>query len=273
MKNRTTVSRLACLTIVLAAGTMMAAANIANAKDNHHQGNHAQNNGHQRGAVSGHPTGVKTALREQKKCRKHCGKPTQTSTEKKPTTTSPKPVVTGQPADAKTAASSPPTTSTISNAVHTSAILDDNDSLTVTAASPTSITVTNSSHSSVTMGGQSITLSGATSVKAGPGMEVRRLANGDVTIAIKPAVAGAPTRPTPPGVGPGDTAKAVATTVGTGANVVGTSPVILGTAAGITAAGAVAATIAGEPIKGTKQIASEVADSAGAAIEWVADWF
>ena len=81
MKNLTTVSRLACLTIVLAAGTMMATANIANAKDNHHQGNNAQNNGHQHGTMSGQPAGVKTALREQKKCRKHCGKPTQTSTE------------------------------------------------------------------------------------------------------------------------------------------------------------------------------------------------
>ena len=273
MKNRTTVSRLACLTIVLAAGTMMTTANIANAKDNHHQSSNVQNNGHQRGAMSGHPAGVKTALREQKKCRKHCGKPTLTSTDKKPTTTPPKPAVSDQPANAKSAASSPPTTATVSNGVNTSAIFNGKDGLTVTAASPTSITVTNSSHSSVTMGGESITLSGATSVKAGPGMEVRRLANGDVTIAIKPAVAGAPARPTPPGVGPGDTAKAVATTVGTGANVVGASPVILGTAAGLTAAGVVAATIAGEPVKGTKQIASEVADSAGAAIEWVADWF
>jgi hypothetical protein len=65
----------------------------------------------------------------------------------------------------------------------------------------------------------------------------------------------------------------VATTLGTGANVVAASPVILGTAVGLTAAGAVAATIAGEPVKGTKQIAGEVADSAGAAIEWVAGWF
>jgi hypothetical protein len=267
MTNLKTVSRLTCLTIVLAAGTMMATANIANAKGNQHQDHKAQNNGHQRGAMSGRAPGVKTALREQKKCRKHCEKPTQTSTDKKPTTTSSKPAVSEQPANAKAAASSPPTTATLSNGVNTSAIFNGKDGLTVTAASPTSITVTNSSHSSVTMGGQSITLSGATSVKAGPGMEVRRLANGDVTIAI------APTRPTPPGVGPGDIAKGAATTVGSAANVVGTSPVILGTAAGITAAGAVAATIAGEPIKGTKQIASEVADSAGAAIEWVADWF
>ena len=154
MKNRTTVSRLACLTIVLAAGTMMATANIATAKDNHHQGNNAQNNGHQRGAMSGQPAGVKTALREQKKCRKHCGKPTQTSTDKKPTTTSPKPAVSDQPANAKSAASSPPTTATVSNGVNTSAIFNGKDGLTVTAASPTSITVTNSSHSSVTMGGE-----------------------------------------------------------------------------------------------------------------------
>jgi hypothetical protein len=90
---------------------------------------------------------------------------------------------------------------------------------------------------------------------------------------MKPAVAGAPTRATPPGVGPGDDVKAVATTLGTGANVVAASPVILGTAVGLTAAGAVAATIAGEPVKGTKQIAGEVANSAGAAIEWVAGWF
>ena len=153
MKNLTTVSRLACLTIVLAAGTMMATANIATAKDNHHQGNNVQNNGHQHGTMSGRPAGVKTALREQKKCMKHCGKPTQTSTEKKPTTTSPKPAVSEQPATAKSAASSPPTTATISNGVGTSAIFNGKDGLTVTAASPTSITVTNSSHSSVTMGG------------------------------------------------------------------------------------------------------------------------
>ena len=76
-----------------------------------------------------------------------------------------------------------------------------------------------------------------------------------------------------PELAPAISQRPLATTAGTAANVVGTSPVILGTAAGITAAGAVAATIAGEPIKGTKQIASEVADSAGAAIEWVADWF
>ena len=196
MTNLKTVSRLTCLTIVLAAGTMMATANIANAKGNQHQDHKAQNNGHQRGAMSGRPAGVKTALREQKKCRKHCEKPTQTSTDKKPATTSSKPAVSEQPANAKAAASSPPTTATLSNGVNTSAIFNGKDGLTVTAASPTSITVTNSSHSSVTMGGQSITLSGATSVKAGPGMEVRRLANGDVTIAI------APTRPTPPALGP-----------------------------------------------------------------------
>jgi hypothetical protein len=133
--------------------------------------------------------------------------------------------------------------------------------------------VTNSGHSSVTLGGQSVTLHDAASIQIGPGMEARRLPNGDVTIAIKPAVAGAPIRATPPGVGPGDDVKAVATTLGTGANVVAASPVILGTAVGLTAAGAVAATIAGEPVKGTKQIAGEVANSAGAAIEWVAGWF
>ncbi|HET7167456.1 MAG TPA: hypothetical protein VFI94_20140 [Pseudolabrys sp.] len=111
MKNLTTVSRLACLTIVLAAGTMMAPTNIATAKDNHHQSNNVQNNGHQRGTMSGRPAGVKTALREQIKCMKHCGKPTQPSTDKNPTTTSPKPAVSDQPATAKSAASSPPTTS------------------------------------------------------------------------------------------------------------------------------------------------------------------
>jgi len=278
MKNLTTVSRLACLTIVLAAGTMMATANIANAKDNHHQGNNAQNNGHQHGAMAGQPAGVKKVLRDRKDCsKKDCEKPTQTKTNTKPVQPTaqggahvPQFVVSGQPVDVKRVVVAP--TATISNGVTTSAI-SNGKGLIVTAASPTSIMVTNSSHSSVTLGGQSVTLHDAASIQIGPGMEARRLPNGDVTIAIKPAVAGAPIRATPPGVGPGDDVKAVATTLGTGANVVAASPVILGTAVGLTAAGAVAATIAGEPVKGTKQIAGEVADSAGAAIEWVAGWF
>src|SRR4029077_4131473 len=102
----------------------MATANIANAKGNQHQDHKAQNNGHQRGAMSGRAPGAKTALREQKKCRKHCEKPMQTSTDKKPTTTSSKPAVSEQPANAKAAASSPPTTATLSNGVNTSAIFN-----------------------------------------------------------------------------------------------------------------------------------------------------
>ena len=163
MKNLTTVSRLACLTIVLAAGTMMATANIANAKDNHHQGNNAQNNGHQHGAMSGQPAGVKKVLRDQKDCsKKDCEKPTQTKTNTKPVQPTaqggahvPQFVVSDQPVDVKRVVVAP--TATISNGVTTSAI-SNGKGLIVTAASPTSITVTNSSHSSVTLGGQSVTL-------------------------------------------------------------------------------------------------------------------
>ena len=71
MKNLTTVSRLACLTIVLAAGTMMATANIANAKGDRHQDNKAQNNGARpHGMMSGKPVGVKKVLHDRKDCRK-----------------------------------------------------------------------------------------------------------------------------------------------------------------------------------------------------------
>ena len=81
-------------------------------------------------------------------------------------------------------------------------------------------------------------------------MEVRRLANGDVTIAIKPAVAGAPAKTDPARRWPRRYRKGRSHDLaGTAANVVGTSPVILGTAAGITAAGAVAATVAESPSK------------------------
>jgi len=279
MTNFTTVSRLMCLTIVLAAGTMMATANIANAKGDRHQDIKVQNNGaRSHDVVRGKTVGVKKVLHDRKDCgKKDCEKATQTKTNTKPVqptvqggARSPQFVVSGQPVDVKRVVVTP--TATISNGVTTSAIFNGKG-LIVTAASPTSIMVTNSSHSSVTLGGQSVTLHDAASIQIGPGMEARRLPNGDVTIAIKPAVAGAPTRATPPGVGPGDDVKAVATTAGTGANIVATSPVILGTAVGIASGGAIVATVAGEPIAGTKQIVGEVAGSAGAAIEWVAGWF
>jgi hypothetical protein len=279
MTNFTTVSRLTCLTIVLAAGTMIATANIANAKGDRHQDHKVQNNGARpHDVVSGKPVGVKKVLHDRKDCgKKDCEKATQTKTNTKPVqptvqggARSPQFVVSGQPVDVKRVVVAP--TATISNGVTTSAIFNGKG-LIVTAASPTSITVTNSSHSSVTLGGQSVTLHDAASVQIGPGMEARRLPNGDITIAIKPTVGGAPTRATPPGVGPGDDAKAVATTAGTGANILATGPVVLGTAVGIATGGVIVATVAGEPIQGTKKVVVDVADSAGAVMEWVAGWF
>jgi hypothetical protein len=279
MTNFTTVSRLMCLTIVLAAGTMMATANIANAKGDRHQDIKVQNNGaRSHDVVRGKTVGVKKVLHDRKDCgKKDCEKATQTKTNTKPVqptvqggARSPQFVVSGQPVDVKRVVVTP--TATISNGVTTSAIFNGKG-LIVTAASPTSITVTNSSHSSVTLGGQSVTLHDAASIQIGPGMEARRLPNGDVTIAIKPAVAGAPTRATPPGVGPGDDVMAVATTAGTGGNILATGPVVLGTAVGIATGGVIVATVAGEPIQGTKRIVVDVADSAGGVMEWVAGWF
>jgi len=279
MTNFTTVSRLMCLTIVLAAGTMMATANIANAKGDRHQDIKVQNNGaRSHDVVRGKTVGVKKVLHDRKDCgKKDCEKATQTKTNTKPVqptvqggARSPQFVVSGQPVDVKRVVVTP--TATISNGVTTSAIFNGKG-LIVTAASPTSIMVTNSSHSSVTLGGQSVTLHDAASIQIGPGMEARRLPNGDVTIAIKPAVAGAPTRATPPGVGPGDDVMAVATTAGTGGNILATGPVVLGTAVGIATGGVIVATVAGEPIQGTKRIVVDVADSAGGVMEWVAGWF
>jgi len=221
---------------------------------------------------------VKKVLHDRKDCgKKDCEKATQTKTNTKPVqptvqggARSPQFVVSGQPVDVKRVVVTP--TATISNGVTTSAIFNGKG-LIVTAASPTSITVTNSSHSSVTLGGQSVTLHDAASIQIGPGMEARRLPNGDVTIAIKPAVAGAPTRATPPGVGPDDDVMAVATTAGTGGNILATGPVVLGTAVGIATGGVIVATVAGEPIQGTKRIVVDVADSAGGVMEGVAGWF
>jgi hypothetical protein len=107
MKNLTTVSRLACLTIVLAAGTMMSTANIANAKGDRHQDNKAQNNGARpHGMVSGQPVGVKKVLHDRKDCRKKdCEKATQTKTNTKPVQPGPggalPQFVSGQPVDVK----------------------------------------------------------------------------------------------------------------------------------------------------------------------------
>jgi hypothetical protein len=190
MKNLTTVSRLACLTIVLAASTMMLTANIANAKGDRHQDNKAQNNGARpHGVMSGKPVVVKKVLHDRKDCRKKdCERAAQTKTNTKPVQPTaqggahvPQFVVSGQPVDVKRVVVAP--TATISNGVTTSAI-SNGKGLIVTAASPTSIMVTNSGHSSVTLGGQSVTLHDAASIQIGPGMEARRLPNGDVTIAM-----------------------------------------------------------------------------------------
>jgi hypothetical protein len=207
MNKLVTLSRLMCLATALAGPALMATPDVVNAKrlgqhggsshvrqGNSHPANITKRNGIKpHFVISGQNADVKRVLRHRKEksheadCKTNCYKPTQTTTKK-----------TSQPTTAGTAS---PTvspngtngTATISNGVTTSAIFNGNG-LTVSSTSPGRITVINSSNSSVSLAGGSLTLSGATSVKAGPGVDVVRLPNGTVGIAIKPASA----RLTPP---------------------------------------------------------------------------
>ncbi|MGC2046644.1 MAG: hypothetical protein WA669_22705 [Pseudolabrys sp.] len=193
----TTISRLACLTTALAAGVaLMATANVASAKNSHHHGNDAENNGASpHFVISGQPANVKRVLREKKNKDKYAQKKKK-GCEKIVVSTAECGVSSKDPVGA-THPTLPPsqttgnkglspafTTVTLSNGVTKSAIFNGNG-LTVTAASPTSIMIANS-NSAVTMNGESVTLHGAISVQAGPGMQVYRQSNGDVTISIKP---------------------------------------------------------------------------------------
>src|SRR6266700_7737036 len=203
MSKLVTLSRLLCLTTALAAGpALMATSDIAYAKEfgqhgggRHQQGNSRPANLTKRNGISPHfvisgqPANVKKVLPHRKEksrepgCKTNCPKPMQTTTKGNSTqpTTDGNTVATANPKSTNG-------TATISNGVTTSAIFNGNG-LTVSSTSPGRITVTNGSNSSVTLAGGSLTLSGATSVKAGPGVDVVRLPNGTVSIAIKPASA------------------------------------------------------------------------------------
>ena len=192
----TTISRLAYLTTVLTAGVaLMATANVASAKNNHRHGNDAENNGARpHFVIRGEPANVKRLLLEKKKKDKYarkkkkgCEKIIVPAAECGVSSKDPVGATHPHPPSAdhwQQGAFPAFTTVTLSNGVTKSAIFNGNG-LTVTAASPTSIMIANS-NSAVTMNGKSSLLHGAISVQAGPGMQVYRQSNGDVTVSIKP---------------------------------------------------------------------------------------
>jgi hypothetical protein len=124
---------------------------------------------------------------------------------------------------------------------------------------------------SVTMPGGSLNLSGATSVQVGAGVQLACHPNGDVTVAARPSVASAPTKPTsvtnngPPGVTATDTLKDLGKTAGNGLATVAVSPVAVG--------GALVGLAEGHPINTTKEVAGEIWSDMSKVIDWAGGWF
>jgi hypothetical protein len=132
---------------------------------------------------------------------------------------------------------------------------------------------------SVTMPGGSLNLSGATSVQVGAGVQLARHPNGDVTVAARPSVASAPTKPTsvtnngPPGVTATDTLKDLGKTAGNGLATVAVSPVAVVGGVGLAVGGALVGLAEGHPINTTKEVAGEIWSDMSKVIDWAGGWF
>jgi hypothetical protein len=293
MKKSITVSRLPCfMSVLVASVAVMATVDIASAKGDHHHGN--TNGATPQFVISGQPAGVKRVQRDshgdkhqqgdkytgkkQKGC-KHIIVPTAecgvsskdpvgnthpggatsqtgggTTISKGP---SPGPVTFSTPAS---------TPVTLSNGVTTSTIFYGKG-LTVTSTSPGTITVSNG-NSSVTMPGGSLTLRGAPSVGAASGLQLVRLSNGDVSVAVSPVlISGTKSAPPPPGgVGFGDDLKFV----GKGVGAVAATPVLAAGGVVVGVGGAIVGTAAGHPIKWAEDAFTSYVSEVG---NWVSGWF
>jgi hypothetical protein len=110
------------------------------------------------------------------------------------------------------------------------------------------------------MPGGSLNLSGATSVQVGAGVQLARHPNGDITVAARPSVASAPTKPTsvtnngPPGVTATDTLKDLGKTAGNGLATVAVGPVAVVGGVGLAVGGALVGLAEGHPINTTKEV-------------------
>ena len=129
------------------------------------------------------------------------------------------------------------------------------------------------------MPGGSLNLSGATSVQVGAGVQLARHPNGDVTVAARPSVASAPTKPTsvtnngPPGVTATDTLKDLGKTAGNGLATVAVSPVAVVGGVGLAVGGALVGLAEGHPINTTKEVAGEIWSDMSKVIDWAGGWF
>jgi hypothetical protein len=254
--TKLTISRLACLNTVLAAGVaLMVTSDIANARSDH-RGNNAQNKGvSPHFVITGQPADVKRVLNDrtrEKNKDKYAGKkkgceriivPTAgcAISSKDPVgsvhtggitggnrTPAPPSQSAGGPAAPK-GLSSAATSVALSNGVSKS-VIENGKGLTVTSNSPGTITVSNGTNS-VTMAGGSLTLHGAQSVLAGSGLQLVHLANGDVSVAVSPILVSGASKsaPVPPGVGLKDDLKGAGSFYGSivGAPVIGAAAIVM----------------------------------------------
>jgi len=285
MRKSITMPRLACATsILVASATLMATADIAHAKGDHHHGN--TNGATPQFVISGQSVGVKRVQRnfagdkhtrstkkdklmdrKQKGCKNiivptaECGVSSKDPVGNTHPTAPP-----SQPGTGTTGSKGPSpafTPVTLSNGVSTSAIFNGKG-ITVTSNSPGTITVSNGT-STVTMPGGSLTLHGAMSVSASSGLQLVRLSNGDVSVAVSPVLMGG-TKNVPPGVGFGDDLKFV----GKGVGAVAATPVLAAGAVVVGVGGAIVGTAAGHPIKWAEDSFTTYVSEVG---NWVSGWF
>ena len=290
MTKLTTISRSACLTAVLATAVAMAAIDVANAKGNsNHDSFSHSNGGTSHFAMGSQSAGHKWSdHKSDKKKDKYANKKKACEKITVPTAgcaiNSKDPVgsvrtggVTGGPTtEANTGTKEPSpgaTTVTLSNGVTKSAI-ENGKGITVTSTSPGMLTISNG-NSSVAMAGGSITLHGALSVSAAPGLQLVHLTNGDVSVAVSPILMGGSSQshPVPPGVTFGDDVKAVGAVAGNGAAMAVTG-VVVGSGSAVTMVGSVIASpFTGHPVKFIENTANEIVNMGGKAMEWASNLF
>jgi|GEM_PF-1057982 hypothetical protein len=277
------VRRRTCLTTALVVGVALTSANLANARNIQHNDNNNKNTAAKpHFVINGQSANDKKIIRDRKKEKQAENKKEKQAEKKKkecekiivPTAEC---GVSRKDPVGNTHPTLPPTkttdgtgtkgpspvaaTATITNGKTTSAIANGKG-LTVTATSSGTITVSSTDHSSVTMAGDNVTLRGATTVQAGPGLAVHRLPNGDILVTNVPK-----------GVTAADTVKDIGKAAGNFGNTVAASPIVGGAAATVLLGSAVQGVATGHPIDTIKKAYKDIEQDAGRVIEWVSGWF
>jgi len=282
MVNLISARKQVCLTTMFAVGVTLVSANLASAKSNHQQNNSQNNGAKPHFVISGQSASAKKVIRDRKK-EKHAENKKEKNAEKKkkgcekiivPTAecgvSRKDPVGNTHPTlppskttDATGTKGPSPgaATATINNGKTTSAIANGKG-LTVTSTGSGTITVSSTDHSSVTMAGDNVTLRGATTVQAGPGLAVHRLPNGDILVTSVPK-----------GVAAADTVKDIGKAAGNFGNTVAASPIVAGAAVGALGTSAAFGVVTGQGVDYLKKTYKDVEQKAAEAIEWVSGWF